>query len=289
MQHSPPGPLVSSYDLRGTSVALLLDAWGSFMNFRPAFPGIADDLVVKGRARYSELFDGERWTLPFRTALITGRSGPILVDAGIGPGSGDLLPEPQERLPTALAAAGVAPAEVRLVFFTHLHVDHVGWAAVDRRPFFPNARYLVSVREWDFVCAREASREPVASKLKPLERAGVLDRLDHQEVEIAPGVIAFPTQGHTPGHMSLTVTGTEGDACVLGDVVVHPLQIDDPGLAYIHEENAREAAATRLALYQALSGRSTFVLGGHLPGTGAGHIAESGGWRPVSGTLAVFL
>lgn len=43
-----------------------------------------------------------------------------------------------------LAATGIAPADVDVVFCTHLHVDHVGWntRGVDGRwePTFPNAR-----------------------------------------------------------------------------------------------------------------------------------------------------
>ena len=47
-----------------------------------------------------------------------------------------------------LAAAGVRPEEIDIVFCTHLHADHVGWNTQLRDgrwvPTFPNARYLFS-------------------------------------------------------------------------------------------------------------------------------------------------
>src|SRR6478609_1010235 len=48
----------------------------------------------------------------------------VVVDTGIGGGA---LPElPIGSFPARLAAAGVSPAEVDTVIFTHLHFDHVG-------------------------------------------------------------------------------------------------------------------------------------------------------------------
>src|SRR5258707_8809720 len=52
-----------------------------------------------------------------------------------------------------LAEAGVQPEDVDIVLCSHLHVDHVGWnTRLDNGrwvPTFPNARYLISRREWD--------------------------------------------------------------------------------------------------------------------------------------------
>src|SRR5262245_4412747 len=50
-----------------------------------------------------------------------------------------------------LAKTGVDPADVDMLFCTHLHIDHVGWNTqrADGRwePTFPNARYLVGRSE----------------------------------------------------------------------------------------------------------------------------------------------
>src|SRR5262245_31392282 len=53
-----------------------------------------------------------------------------------------------------LRSAGVAPEDVDVVLCTHLHVDHVGWNTRLENgrwvPTFPNARYLISQREWEY-------------------------------------------------------------------------------------------------------------------------------------------
>ncbi len=51
------------------------------------------------------------------------------------------------------ADAGVKPEDIDIVLCSHLHVDHVGWNTRLYNghwvPTFPNARYLISRREWD--------------------------------------------------------------------------------------------------------------------------------------------
>ncbi len=57
-------------------------------------------------------------------------------------------------LDTACARPGVAPEDIDIVLCTHLHVDHVGWNTRLENgrwvPTFPNARYLIAQREWDY-------------------------------------------------------------------------------------------------------------------------------------------
>ncbi|HEX2820336.1 MAG TPA: MBL fold metallo-hydrolase [Streptosporangiaceae bacterium] len=53
------------------------------------------------------------------------------------------------RPPGALAAAGVAPADITAVFLTHLHADHIGWVAPGGVLFFPNAVVMCSAVEWE--------------------------------------------------------------------------------------------------------------------------------------------
>src|SRR5262245_48343380 len=82
----------------------------------------------------------------------------ILIDSCIG-NDKERPTRPQfHRLRTPfladLAAAGVKPEEVDYVMCTHLHWDHVGWNTrlhVGRWvPTFPNARYVMARREFDY-------------------------------------------------------------------------------------------------------------------------------------------
>jgi len=109
---------------------------------------------------YPELLQADgTYHIPVGCFLIQAESLTILVDAGLGPSSiplpGDIaaaagLTDPPEviaaggLLPGALAAAGVAPADITTVFLTHLHADHIGWVAPGSVPFFPNAVVMCS-------------------------------------------------------------------------------------------------------------------------------------------------
>ena len=270
----------TSVDLGGAVLTALTDAQGSFTSYRDGFPGSSDELESFGRNRYSELYAGAAWVLPFRAFLVRSESGVVLIDAGLGPKPGDFLPARQGWLPSELEAAGVSPDAVEIVLLTHLHVDHIGWAAADGRPYFSRARYIVSASDWVFFEAREESRVVFEEKLAPLERAGVLELIEPNETEIAPGIVMLPSPGHTPGHMSVSVAGDESEAVIPGDVAVHPLQLHDPNLAYVYEVDAAVAARTRLSLLEELAAEEVVVAAGHLP-RGLGRVLRDGnafGW-----------
>jgi glyoxylase-like metal-dependent hydrolase (beta-lactamase superfamily II) len=281
---SPAARATEAVDLGDVSIRALLDAHGSFTTFRSAFPTAGDDVERVGRTRYGELFAGDAWVLPFRAFLVTSAASAVLIDAGIGPPPGDFLPERQGLLLSELEAAGVGSEDVDVVFLTHLHVDHVGWTVGEDEPVFANARYVTCRDDWRFFERREQSRATFATKLAPLERADLLELVPAAEVELVPGVVAFPTPGHTPGHMSVRVGGRDRDACVLGDVAVHPLQVDESGLTYSEEVDPALAAATRRSLLHPLAAAKTVVAAGHFPGSGFGTIADSGRrlhWRAL--------
>jgi glyoxylase-like metal-dependent hydrolase (beta-lactamase superfamily II) len=241
----------------------ILDAEGTFLTFRDAFP-TADQAAA--RRAWPELFRGDDWLLPFRAYLLRRPDSTILVDAGLGPNS-ELLARPQSLLPASLARE-----KIDLVVLTHLHTDHIGWAAVDEQPFFPNARYVLSGADYGLY----------GSRLSVLAQRGVLT-LVHGPDELVPGVTLWPTPGHTPGHISVIV---DEHVVILGDVAVHPAQIDDPSLAYAFEHDAQQAAATRHALLERLAGNPSHVLAaGHLP-TPFGRIRQTNGKLSYEGVEA---
>jgi glyoxylase-like metal-dependent hydrolase (beta-lactamase superfamily II) len=263
---------VIDLDLGGVRVRPLLDAEGAFLTLRSAFPsapGLSD----------------EPWTLPFCAFLVETGTQRLLVDAGIGPQPGDFLPERQGWLPSELASAGIEPDGIDVVFLTHLHVDHVGWSVVDGRPFFPRARYLVSSDDWQFFSTRTESQDVFQQKLAPLERRGVLELLDYEPSRIEPSAVAFPTPGHTPGHMSLRVTGGERELVILGDVALHPLQMSDPAIAYIFDVDAARAASTRDGLLGTLAAEQTAAAVHHFTGSCFGRVSRGAAgfeWHPLA-------
>jgi glyoxylase-like metal-dependent hydrolase (beta-lactamase superfamily II) len=230
-------------------VDALLDAGGSFTTYPEAFPDTTDGEWTPWRERHPELFDGDRWQVPFRSFLIRGRGRTILVDTGVGPpGEGEFLPGRQGWLPGELERLGAPPD---LVFLTHVHVDHVGWnAAFDGVPFVTHRRSID---------LSEERGRPLPAGATAVEG----------ETELAPGVIAFETPGHLPGHMSVLV----GDELViLGDVAVHPAQLTRPGLVYASDHDAERSAKTRAEVLTRYGDR--ILACGHFPGSSFGRVLD---------------
>ena len=223
-------------------VDAITDAEGTFARVGEVFPSVRSS---------------EEWWLPFNATLIRNGDVTVLVDTGIGPKPREFVPEPEGRLLDELARLGVAPGDVDVIVHTHLHVDHVGWDGA-----FPNARYVVHEDDWRFFMSEEslAARPHLREKVQPLPRV----ELVRDEQEVAPGVRVFPTPGHTPGHMSVHA----GSLVVLGDVVVHQLQVADPDIVYVSDHDPAAAAEMRRRVLRELADSGASALVSHFDGAG---------------------
>jgi glyoxylase-like metal-dependent hydrolase (beta-lactamase superfamily II) len=169
----------------------------------------------------------------------------VLVDTCIGEGKDcPDIPVWHRRRGTGflerLAGAGVDPADVDIVFCTHLHVDHVGWNTrrADGRwvPTFPNARYLIGRDELaDWAARRAAGGAPdmhilaLQDSVLPVVEAALVDLAD-DGYDVAEGLTLMRLPGHTAGQMGLRVDGGDGHAVFCGDAVHSPVQIFEPGV-----------------------------------------------------------
>lgn len=154
--------------------------------------------------------------------LIEAGAARILVDTGIG----DKVDEKfrdiygmtpgARRLPEALRAEGLDPADITHVVLSHLHFDHCGWntrSEGDRLvPTFPNARYWIERGELEH--ARAPNERDRASYFpenwEPLLEAGVVEVFE-REVEVLPGVRAVKVPGHNADMCVITLDGGDGE------------------------------------------------------------------------------
>ena len=236
----------------GVEVTTVLDAVGLLGPYAALYPDVPAEAWQPYREHYPELFAGDQWRLPCACFVLRSGGVTVLVDTGVGPpGLWDWEPEFEGRL-----VAEVRPADVDVVFLTHLHIDHVGWNAdADGRPLF--RRYVAHEDALAFVRGHD-ERPHVRRAILPVDFETIAG-----DTELAPGVVAFEAPGHYPGHMALRL-GDEG--IILADVAVHPALLDHPEWRYVSDLDHERSVETRRELLPQLEGK--VVVCGHYPGDG---------------------
>lgn len=112
-----------------------------------------------------------------------------------------LLPGPGEPLEETLDRAAVAMADIRAVAVSHLHLDHAGGL----KHFA--GRIPVHAQRAELEYGLSDHPEPERNDIFRIDfdDPRIDWRLADGDVEIAPGVLAVSTPGHTPGHQSFVV------------------------------------------------------------------------------------
>ena len=179
-----------------------------------------------------------------------------------------------------LAGAGWSREAVDAVVCTHLHVDHVGWNTMLERgewvPTFPNARYLIGRREYEYWSAHDDAeqRAMLDDSVRPLFDAGLVQlvEIDHA---ISPDVRLVPSAGHTPGHVSVAIESEGERAVITGDMLHHPCQFAHPDWC-LGDDDRVAAVQTRRRLFGDWSDGSVLVIGTHFAAPTAGRLTRDG-------------
>lgn len=119
-----------------------------------------------------------------------------------------VLPGPGEPLPDALAAAGVDLADIAAVAVSHLHNDHAGGLKLFA------GRVPVHIQRAELSYGLSGLTGPDGPEENGIFRIDFDDprigwRAADGDTELAPGVTAVLTAGHTPGHQSFVVSVDE--------------------------------------------------------------------------------
>ena len=104
----------------------------------------------------------------------------------------------------ALAAHGLAPADLALAAVSHLHFDHSGGL---RHLADAGVEVCIQRRELDFAMTTATRHD--AYLREDYENPAIRWRVLDGDGVIAPGIDALSTPGHTPGHMSYRVRMAE--------------------------------------------------------------------------------
>lgn len=260
--------------------------------FHLPMDSIAVNVDADERKTYfqSRHMSGDALQLQATPLLINAGDKLTLVDTGVAPGS-DWAPK-AGRLFRSLKHAGVEPSDIDIIVITHCHVDHVGGLQAAAAEGFAKAEVVISETEFDLWNSPDA-----ASKVPEWASAGVPglqktfaalgDRIRRVKdgAEIAPGVNALATPGHTPGHMSLLINAGSDAMLVTGDAIasVH-VAFEHPEWQVIWDHDRDLGAKTRSTLLDRAANEKLLVVGYHFPFPGLGHVVKHGtayGWLPA--------
>ncbi|WP_084758361.1 MBL fold metallo-hydrolase [Komagataeibacter intermedius] len=227
------------------------------------------------------------------TLLIEGNGKKVLIDNGcgdsFGPGTGALVKH--------LANAGVKASEIDIVLVSHAHPDHIfGTITRTGEHVFPNARYMISKKEWDFWTdpnvkisspfGEEMARAAILGAQRHLK--AIEDRVSFidSEQEITPEIRAIRAFGHTPGMMAFIITSNRKSLIYTADALHHfAVTLARPDWELGVDNNPVEAVVTRMRLLEKITADGApLVHVPHFPFPGVGHIRREHtgyAWEPV--------
>jgi glyoxylase-like metal-dependent hydrolase (beta-lactamase superfamily II) len=218
---------------------------------------------------------GNEIQVPANVTLIKSGADLILFDNG----SGSEFQPSAGKLVENLKLAGVDPATITKVVFTHAHPDHI-WATVNSGGGlnFPNASYYCAAAEWDFWMGKDILTQ-MPTEMHPFvlgaqkHLSGTKDRVTMVKPgdDIVTGIRVLETHGHTPGHVSFEVAGDDG-LIIVGDAIGLPVMyFPHPDWKLAFDAMHDVAIANRKKLLDRAATEKTKMLGFHWPYPGVGY------------------
>jgi glyoxylase-like metal-dependent hydrolase (beta-lactamase superfamily II) len=217
----------------------------------------------------------------------------VVVDTGNGPGAFASSKGNVGQFAGNLTAAGFDPKNIDMVVISHFHGDHVnGLLTADGAAAFPNAEVLVPATEWKYWMddgeMSRATGERMQGLFKNNRRvfeAGLKKKVTPYEwgKDVAPGLLAVESIGHTPGHTSYVLSSGSDKLFIQSDVTNHPsLFVANPGWHLMFDQDPALAEKTRRKVYDMLVADRMRVQGFHYPFPANGYVEKDGkGYRLV--------
>jgi glyoxylase-like metal-dependent hydrolase (beta-lactamase superfamily II) len=234
-------------------------------------------------------------TVPFNPVVINTGSKLVLIDSGYGQDAGP----PVGLLVANMAAAGIDPRAIDIVVLSHLHPDHCNGIRGKGGLTFPNAEIKVPSADWAFWMSDDNMAKAQDNAMMKgyfantrTVFAGLADRVVRYNwgQEVAPGIIALDTSGHTPGHTSFAVSSGSGKMLVQSDVTNIPeFFLRNPEWHVAFDVDPVKAVATRRRFYDMAATETTLISGFHFSFPSMGYVEKDGTnyrlvpvrWAPV--------
>ncbi|PCE28033.1 MBL fold metallo-hydrolase [Paraburkholderia acidicola] len=243
----------------------------------------------------NEWFDGrflQRDTFDWALNIALIRSGErlILVDSGVGDGFEYFTRAGRSVM--RLETAGIDLSAITDIVVTHMHMDHVGGLNTDgvKARLRPDVRIHVAAAEVAFWKNPDFSKTVMPETVPPALRRAAAKFVAlygenivqfEQTVEVAAGVSARVTGGHTPGHCVVDVASNGEKLTFVGDAIFE-VNFDNPAWQNGFEHDPEGAVDVRIALFNEAAETGALLAAAHVAFPSIGHIAKHGdGFRFV--------
>ena len=180
-------------------------------------------------------------------------------------------------------------ADIDTIIFDHGHLDHVcGTTDEKGKPFYPNARYVITKKEWAYIEAGPTDNKTQNDFFAPARKylIPMKERFDlvSDNYEVLPGIKFIPAHGHTPGNSMIEFSSKGQRMLSMGDVVHSLRELTKPDHCAAFDANSGEAIKTRTKILAQTVKDGTFIFATHLAFPGLGHFRAKNGvtsWEPI--------
>jgi glyoxylase-like metal-dependent hydrolase (beta-lactamase superfamily II) len=207
---------------------------------------------------------------PYCPSVVKSGGKTIVIDTGNGIGAIAGTKGEVGHHRANLAAAGIDVKAVDIVLISHFHPDHInGLKNPDGSPAYPNAEIKVPAAEWNY-WTNEANLaktpKPNQGNFANIKKVftGLKATQFEAGKEVAPGITAIATPGHTPGHTSFVVASGSKRVLIQGDVALAPgIFVKHPDYQILFDVQGDLAVATRKKFFEMAVSEKLPVIGYH--------------------------
>lgn len=157
-----------------------------------------------------------------------------------------------------LASLNISPSEIKDIYLTHGHFDHIGGLLDDSgKAVFDKAVIYVPAAELDFI------KNTMGETATQIENAykGRLVVFEPGDI-LNVNIMSVSAKGHTPGHTAYRL----GNLLFIGDLMHGPsLQLLDPDICANYDADRVLAIESRKKILSYAIANSLTVIGAHIP------------------------